>query len=1383
MKETADQAASGAESAPSRGRRRRWKRPVLLGVLLFGLALGLTWSQRRRVVEPLVRQRAQRAARELGGELTVASWGGDWRSLVSAHGVRYQNPAHVLRRASAERVSVALATWDWLLRRGRWLGALRAEGLALEVDLRAGGASANEGEPRRLDPEQWPNTELVGLRLDLILPGGERLELRDAAVRLGSPGPAGRPVALEAALARFEDEGGSREGALQLRASLQGPFLVLTSLTFGRALALDGGQLDLTGLLAGDGSWTCSLDGRLLRGSGRLELGAAHGERFVSGELERVDLGDLWRFLRPRAFAPEGTLSGRFHLRQLRALGLAGWSGPFQAEWDQPCLGRTALTRAEGSGELFDGQAVFERLQVDQGSNRATGSNLVLSLSEPSLYDLIASEHGSIELELRDFLSLVPASRRGGVAAQLDLPLYRARLDATFQRDGIALAGGSLRTRGGSFELGPGHVRWSEAGPRDWRHALLELDFGCDFRDLAELGRLLSGEAWSGGLSGRVRLSGEARDPVGDLELEGQALSVLGHELSELRARAQLSAGALHVQTAGASTRWGKLNLVGDVDLRAGAFQDLAAWLSCDDAAQLAPGLFERGRVELAARLDGPLRDPAFLVEASAEELDLGEQAGSALAGRRIERALLFARRSGDTLAIEPLQISGLDTDLELVAQVRPSGAGLLEWTGPVAIDLAELVARRATWDVRLTESGRVEWDAERVRAQALRFQTLEGALEVALERSGDQVSGEARFQGLQPMPLAQAHVPAGFSLGSVSGTCSFARSAEGLKLRSELELEAWRWSADGPLARARVQWELDPARLHLREFELTAEDGSHAVLEALLPRVQGEPLRWEWREGSRLTTQGRIADLERLPWGLVPSWPALAGTAQWELALASGAGAVAGALELSSSNLRPASPSRSRLSALGGAELDLRLKAGDGLELVRARLTWPELGFVEGSGKLGSAADLARALAGDGAGLRQAELALHSRAEVADASGLAELAGRLRRLEGRLTAVVDWSGTLKRPQPEGIVEWHDGSVRLLGELPSVENVQGRARLQAGRLVLESLTGELGAAPLSISGEASPWADPPSGEWHLSGQDVLLTRSSDLRLRGDLDLALSLGPQGKALHGEVRVNDGTYTRRHEFLPAGGRAVRSSAPLELFSITQAPFADLLLDVRLVTSNAVRIDNNLARGGARADLRLIGTGRSPDLTGAVFFESTRVLLPASTLRLSSGTATLDRRDRLVPRLDLNLEGRLRGYDVRVRVGGTLQQPTTELSSVPPLGHEDLVMLIASGQTPKEREGGLDQAEAARSLATYFGRDLLADLGLGGAGDDSLAERIEWQTGTDLTRSGAATAEVSLRLSPQDRERRRSVLLRAERDVYDRINMGLRFLFRLD
>ena len=73
-------------------------------------------------------------------------------------------------------------------------------------------------------------------------------------------------------------------------------------------------------------------------------------------------------------------------------------------------------------------------------------------------------------------------------------------------------------------------------------------------------------------------------------------------------------------------------------------------------------------------------------------------------------------------------------------------------------------------------------------------------------------------------------------------------------------------------------------------------------------------------------------------------------------------------------------------------------------------------------------------------------------------------------RVGGRLNGRMEWSGSLKRPEPRGTLAVSGGSLSLSPEAPSLAGAALEASFQGSTLSLESLTATVQGVPVSLSG-------------------------------------------------------------------------------------------------------------------------------------------------------------------------------------------------------------------------------------------------------------------------------------------------------------------------
>ena len=404
----------------------------------------------------------------------------------------------------------------------------------------------------------------------------------------------------------------------------------------------------------------------------------------------------------------------------------------------------------------------------------------------------------------------------------------------------------------------------------------------------------------------------------------------------------------------------------------------------------------------------------------------------------------------------------------------------------------------------------------------------------------------------------------------------------------------------------------------------------------------------------------------------------------------------------------------------------------------------------------------------------------------------LAPLIPGLRRLEGRLAADFQLRGSIADPELSGFLLLDQAELRLSGDAPALSAIRAEAEFDQRGLQLIALEGLWGGAPFNMRGRIDlPPAFPADFSrelminLELRGEDILFYRAEGIRVRGLTELKIS-GPLERLLiEGEVAISDGRYTRNVDFLQAfrspGGP--RRQSGLGLFSLTSPPWRDLTFNIRLTAVQPFLVTNNMARGSLRPELLLSGSGELPVLSGEIYLDPTRISLPSGRFNIESGLIRFPAHDPDRPELDLLATARLAGYDISLLLQGTADEPIITLSSTPPLGDDQLLLLVLTGQPPLATDPEAARRRAGMNMVIYLGRGLLAGLFHGDEppSDESILERFHLEVGRDITRGGDETIEAELRLiddlfRPGDR-----LFITGEKDIYDDFNVGVKLVFR--
>lgn len=415
--------------------------------------------------------------------------------------------------------------------------------------------------------------------------------------------------------------------------------------------------------------------------------------------------------------------------------------------------------------------------------------------------------------------------------------------------------------------------------------------------------------------------------------------------------------------------------------------------------------------------------------------------------------------------------------------------------------------------------------------------------------------------------------------------------------------------------------------------------------------------------------------------------------------------------------------------------------------------------------------------------------LDLNLAGELSDLSALDRMTDQVRTSRGRLDLQrLDLRGDPTSPELEAEARLDLELLRLGPGLPALRDVHGDFAIDGHGVCAVNLSASSGSAPIALEGQV-PLRGEDELELRLSGANALLWRSSDLSLRGDVDLTLGGTLTRPSLGGTVELANSRFERTVELAGFGGlepRPTRRTRGVPLFSMREEPLASLEFDVELSSreEDPLRIVTNVLEMTVRPELHLGGTGRRPELEGSVFTDPARLRLPATSLSLARGVVRFTGERPGVPWLDLRGETRMRGYDLTLEARGPYDDPQVVVQTVPPLSTEDALVLLATGQPPESaftRGGGI---QAAETLALYLARDLGTQLfGASGDTDESLLERFEAEVGRDISRTGRPTLELRFRLTDEVFGPTDSLFITAERDRYEDVNGGVRFLVRFD
>lgn len=343
----------------------------------------------------------------------------------------------------------------------------------------------------------------------------------------------------------------------------------------------------------------------------------------------------------------------------------------------------------------------------------------------------------------------------------------------------------------------------------------------------------------------------------------------------------------------------------------------------------------------------------------------------------------------------------------------------------------------------------------------------------------------------------------------------------------------------------------------------------------------------------------------------------------------------------------------------------------------------------------------------------------------------------------GTLEARVTWLGDR---QWDGYAEVRRGSVRVLESLPAVRDLECRIELDNGTARINRFSGRMGGVPVSLSGEGD-WVPgtQPRFALELRGTNVPLARQTGLTVRGDVQLRLAQTNDSPALlAGRIDLRDSLLVSDLFTLVEPKPRTPRAGSLDL-GVQNALLSRWKLEVAVQGDRALRVRTPVLQGEASANLHVRGTLGTPTVVGEIRMDQGTVLFPFGRLVIQQAAASFETDAPLEPRLFVLAGSRVYGYQLTLEITGTLGQPNMVFGSSPPLGAQEILLLLTTGQLPRD-EARFSTGDKVGRLGLFLGRDLLDRLG----GSSGAAPRLEVRSGQDLSVEGRSTYEIEYRLT---------------------------------
>ncbi len=246
----------------------------------------------------------------------------------------------------------------------------------------------------------------------------------------------------------------------------------------------------------------------------------------------------------------------------------------------------------------------------------------------------------------------------------------------------------------------------------------------------------------------------------------------------------------------------------------------------------------------------------------------------------------------------------------------------------------------------------------------------------------------------------------------------------------------------------------------------------------------------------------------------------------------------------------------------------------------------------------------------------------------------------------------------------------------------ALTDFSGFVRVQDNVIAIRSLRGTLAGGEVNGSGEIRIGPEGrASVDIRAEGRGMALALLEKTRMLADASLRLT-GPAGRfSLSGEILARQLSWRRELD----GRFALSPSSHVEA-QAGPSVFDGMALDIRLRADDNALMENSLGRIQGRFDLTLTGTVDAPVLLGDVeavrgdvYFQDRKFRVVRARLSFANPAA-------IEPYLDFRGETFLKDYRVTFTLSGLLDRLRPEFASSPALPPEDVLALLALGESFK-------------------------------------------------------------------------------------------------
>jgi translocation and assembly module TamB len=276
------------------------------------------------------------------------------------------------------------------------------------------------------------------------------------------------------------------------------------------------------------------------------------------------------------------------------------------------------------------------------------------------------------------------------------------------------------------------------------------------------------------------------------------------------------------------------------------------------------------------------------------------------------------------------------------------------------------------------------------------------------------------------------------------------------------------------------------------------------------------------------------------------------------------------------------------------------------------------------------------------------------------------------------------FEGTLDNPRITGRIHIENASARVVNFPTGLSAIKGDLIFDATRIQFDNMTAQAGGGTLYVTGTVNYTERPVRYDITARSDSTRIRYPEGMSWLTAGSLRLTGTTDGGLLSGRVTVERVTLTQG---LEVAGSLVSTKEDISGPSTSSSFLRNLQFDIEAVSTPDARMQWPGAELEAEANLRVRGTWEHPIILGHIHVLSGNLLFHGNRYKVSRGDINFANPFRLDPVINVEATTTVQQYEITLNFNGPASKLTLAYRSDPPLPGNDIVTLLALGQTSSE------------------------------------------------------------------------------------------------